>query len=168
MNPDTPNAFNGEAALSPMVLGLRVRNVQEAITFYGSIGFQQVMLVPDKAGNPLFCVMRYGSSSIVFEAVETEMPFADTTRERSIRQGPRGLGVTIGLDVPDLLPIYEKFRQSGCEIATEPTPQFFCEALFIGIDPFGYAWEFRQGFKERPPEDQIKEAQQAWVPTANE
>lgn len=58
-------------------------------------------------------------------------------RERDTRKGPWGLGVKIGLDVPDIEPIYRVFVEAGCEITAEPTKTFWCERLFNAIDPFG-------------------------------
>lgn len=95
-----------------MTIGLRVTDVRQALDFYDGIGFKQVMVVPDEQGNPVFCSMRYGSGFLVFDAVETEMPMPETQRERDMKKGPRGLGVKIGLEVPDIEPVYRHFKKS--------------------------------------------------------
>ena len=147
---------------SPLTLGLRVADVQQALDFYKGIGFEAVMVVPNEKGTPIFCAMRYGLSSIVFDGVETEMPMPDTQRERAMKKGPRGLGFKIGLEVPDIEPIYAHFKQASCEITCEPMEEFWCERLFTAIDPFGFEWQFTQGSKSGTTEETVEAAQQQW------
>ncbi|HET7639400.1 MAG TPA: VOC family protein [Ktedonobacteraceae bacterium] len=127
-----------------MTIGLRVSNVAAALAFYRKLGFTEDMVVPDRKGLPQFCHMRYGSSSLVFDAIDTEMPMPDTQRERDTKRGPLGLGVKIGIDVPDIEPMYQVFVEAGCTITAEPFTAFWTERAFNAIDPFGYQWEFRQ------------------------
>lgn len=148
--------------LSPMTIGLRVTNVQQALDFYTGMGFQATMVVPNKDGTPQFCHLRYGASSLVFDAVDSALPFPDSPRERAMKAGPRGLGVLLGLDVPDIAPLYQYFKDTGCEVTCEPTEAFWCDRLFIALDPFGYQWEFRQGSQERPVAEYVAAAQQEW------
>lgn len=147
---------------APMTIGLRITDVQQALDFYQAIGFKQVMMVPNKKGEPLFCVMLYGSSSLVFEGVETEVPMPETQRELEMKKGPRGLGLKIGLEVPDIEPIYRHFEKAGCKITCEPMEEFWCERLFTAIDPFDYEWQFTQGSKAMITEEQVEAAKQEW------
>lgn len=62
------------APLSPMAIGLRVADVRQALVFYRRLGFVEDMVVPDGDGRPQFCHMRYGTSSLVFDAIESELP----------------------------------------------------------------------------------------------
>src|SRR5688572_25064958 len=147
---------------TPMTIGLRVTDVQRALEFYQSIGFKPVMTAPNERGEPVFCAMSYGSSFLVFDGVETDLPMPDTQRERATRQGPRGLGVKIGIETPDIEPIYQHFRATGCEITCEPMEEFWCERLFTALDPFGYEWQFTQGSKTMSVEEQAEAARLQW------
>lgn len=145
-----------------MTLGLRVTDVQQALEFYERIGFKPVMITPDETGAPVFCAMSFGLSFLVFDAVDTPLPMPDTSRERALKRGPRGLGVKIGLEVTDIEPIYQHFRAMNCEITCEPMEEFWCERLFTGIDPFGYEWQFTQGSKSSSIDEQVEAAKQQW------
>lgn len=145
-----------------MTIGLRVTDVQQALDFYQGIGFKSVVTAPNERGEPVFCAMSYGPSYLVFDGVETELPMPDTPRERATRRGPRGLGVKISLEVPDIEPIYQHFSAMGCEITCEPMEEFWCERLFTAIDPFGYEWQFTQGSKAMSVEEQVEAAKQQW------
>jgi uncharacterized glyoxalase superfamily protein PhnB len=147
---------------SPMTIGLRVSDMRHAIDFYKGIGFEPIMTVPNDRGDPVFCVMRYGLSSLVFDAVDTELPMPETKRERQMRKGPRGLGLKIGLEVPSIEPIYQHFMKTKCEITCEPMEEFWCDWLFTGIDPYGYEWQFTQGSKPMTAGDQVDAAKQEW------
>ncbi|HET8625895.1 MAG TPA: VOC family protein [Thermomicrobiales bacterium] len=124
--------------------------MQRALDFYRRIGFVADMVVPGGDGRPQFCHLRYGASSLVFDAVATALPLPDTRRERDTRRGPLGLGLKIGLDVPDIEPIYRVFVEAGCDITAAPRQTYWCERLFNAIDPFGDQWEFRQTSADRP------------------
>lgn len=152
----------GDQSSVTMTLGLRVTDVEQALEFYEGIGFKPVMTTPDETGAPVFCAMSYGLSFLVFDAVETPLPMPDTPRERALKRGPRGLGVKIGLEVPDIEPIYQHFRAMSCEITCEPMEEFWCERLFTGIDPFGYEWQFTQGSKSDSIDEQVEAARQQW------
>ena len=149
---------------APLMVGLRVSDVQEASDFYRSIGFKQVGTIPgEPAGddNILMSFLAFGNSMLLVSALEGP-PYPDTERERNIKVGPRGLGVKIALSVPDLDAIYALFKDRGCEITTEPMEEFWGVTLFTALDPAGYEWQITQTIKEMTPEEGANAAKQAW------
>jgi uncharacterized glyoxalase superfamily protein PhnB len=146
------------------MVGLRVRNVREASKFYQSLGFSQVGEVPEDAGDGddiVLSFLAYGRSMLLISAIEG-LPYPDTARERSIRTGPRGLGVKVALTVQDLDAAYSTFKASGCEITTEPMEEFWGVRLFTALDPEGYEWQITQTIVEISPEEGAKAAKEAW------
>jgi len=154
-------ANNKEMPDAPLMIGIRVHSVEEAIHFYQSIGFKEHMSIPDEDGKLLMCILSYGSSVIEIGILEG-LPNPDTERERNVKEGPRGLGVKIGLVVPDLDAIYAYFEKTNCEITTEPMDEFWGDRLFTAIDPFGYEWQITQIVKEMTPDEQKEAGKKAW------
>lgn len=152
---------NEEMPDAPLMIGIRVHRVEEAIHFYQGIGFKEHMCIPDEDGNLLMCILSYGSSVIEVGILEG-LPNPDTERERNIKKGPRGLGVKIGLAVPDLDSIYEFFKERDCVITTEPMEEFWGDRLFTAIDPFDFEWQITQTVKEMTPDEQKEAGKKAW------
>jgi hypothetical protein len=76
-------------------VGLRVADVPAAMKFYGGLGFVEVGVVPNPAGEPVLAILEPAVVNLIVDAL-TGMPFPDSDRERQIQRGPRGLGVVIG------------------------------------------------------------------------
>lgn len=146
---------------APLMIGIRVHSVEEAIHFYQGIGFKKHMSIPDEHGKLLMCILSYGSSVIEVGILEG-LPNPDTERERNVKKGPRGLGVKIGLAVPDLDAIYEFFKERNCVITTEPMDEFWGDRLFTAIDPFDYEWQITQTVKEMTSYEQVEAGKKAW------
>jgi len=146
---------------APLMIGIRVHNVEESMDFYQGIGFKEHMRIPDEDGKLLMCILSYGSS-VIEVGILDGLPNPDTERERSVKQGPRGLGVKIGLTVPDLNAIYDFFKDRNCVITTEPMDEFWGDRLFTAIDPFGYEWQITQIVKEMTPHEQEEAGKKAW------
>lgn len=122
-------------------VGIRVPDVAEAMRFYRSLGFDEVGVVPGPDGRPVMAILSWGEVHLLLDALEG-MPFAETERERRVREGPRGLGVAIGLTVDDLDASLDLCRRGGCEVTAEPADQPWGDRVFECLDPWGYLWEF--------------------------
>jgi len=105
-------------------VGIRVPDVEQARTFYCGLGFEEVGTIPGPDGPPVLAILHWRGAHLILEALDG-MPFQDSTRERQIQEGPRGLGVAIGMSVDDLVSVYEYCQTHGCEITlsltTSPT-----------------------------------------------
>jgi uncharacterized glyoxalase superfamily protein PhnB len=90
------------------------------------------------------------------------MPFPDSARERRVQEGPRGLGVVIGLTVDDLEATYDYCTQAGCDITCEPMDEAWGDRVFACLDPFGYEWEFSHPLEGMAPADGLAAVQRSW------
>ena len=70
-----------------------------------------------------------------------------------IRKGPRGLGVTLTLLVPDLEKVYKAVEKAALEILLEPVDEFYGDRVFMFLDPDGYEWKISQVIRQVDPED---------------
>ena len=122
-------------------IGIRVADVAQAMVFYQGLGFELADTVPGPAGSPVLAVMVLDRFHLILDAL-VGLPFPDTEREKMIKQGPRGLGCVIGIEVPDLEPIHQHCVRSGCEITGPIQDQPWGERTFTCIDPHGYEWKF--------------------------
>jgi hypothetical protein len=85
------------------------------MVFYQGLGFALAATVPGPAGSPVLAVMVLDRFHLILDAL-VGLPFPDTDREKSIKNGPRGLGCVIGIEVPDLEATHQYCVRSGCEI----------------------------------------------------
>jgi uncharacterized glyoxalase superfamily protein PhnB len=145
----------------PFRVGLRVDDLPAATRFYGGLGFDEVGSVPDAEGKPVFVILEGGGVRLMVDALEG-MPFPDTDRERRTRQGPRGLGVTIGLEVEDLEATYEYCAAAGCEVTSEQMDEAWGDRVFACLDPFGYEWEFSHPFAEMEVAEGLDAVRENW------
>jgi uncharacterized glyoxalase superfamily protein PhnB len=122
-------------------VGIRVPDVEQARTFYCGLGFEEVGTIPGPDGPPVLAILHWRGAHLILEALDG-MPFQDSTRERQIQEGPRGLGVAIGMAVDDLVSVYEYCQTHGCEITSEPNDEPYGDRVFECFDPYGYLWEF--------------------------
>lgn len=142
-------------------VGLRVADVTAAADFYRGLGFEEAGRVPDAGGRPVFIILRRGEVRLLVDALQG-MPFPDTEREQRIQQGPRGLGVALGLRVDDLEAVYAYCLDNGCEITCEPMNESWGDRIFECVDPFGYLWEFFTPSHDLEPAAGLAATQDAW------
>jgi uncharacterized glyoxalase superfamily protein PhnB len=126
---------------APIRVGLRVPDVGAATTLYRTFGFASMGSVPLPDGDVAMAILRRGPLQLLVDALEG-IPFADTDRERLTKAGPRGLGVTVGLEVDDVDRAAEVARQGGCLITHDPEDAPWGERYVELEDAFGYAWKF--------------------------
>jgi uncharacterized glyoxalase superfamily protein PhnB len=122
-------------------LGIRVADVEQASSFYGGLGFDQIGVVPGPSGLPVLAVLVREGFHLILDAL-VGLPFPDSDRERTIKAGPRGLGCVIGLEVTNLQETYDYCTSHGTEITGPLQDQPWGERTFTCIDPFGYEWKF--------------------------
>ena len=131
-------------------IGIRVPDVEQASSFYRGFGFDEVGVVPGPSGSPVLAVL-------ILDALHG-LPFPDTDRERRIKEGPRGLGCVIGLEVADLQAIFDYCIERGLEITGPLQDQPWGERTFTCLDPFGYEWKFAV----KTGEGSVDDAADAW------
>lgn len=142
-------------------VGLRVSEVSEAARFYRGLGFTEVGTVPDDSGRALMTILDRDGVLLLVDAL-VGMPFAATERERQVQEGPRGLGVAVGLGVDDLAATYAYCRAEGCTITAEPRDTPYGDRVFECIDPFGYLWEISQPVAAVPVQEGLQSLQREW------
>ncbi|MGH9229184.1 MAG: VOC family protein [Acidimicrobiales bacterium] len=124
-------------------VGLRVEDVPAAAEFYRGLGFEDVGEVPAPDGSIVMVMLQRDGAMLIVDALEG-MPFPEGERERQVKEGPRGLGVAIGLGVDDLDTAISYCSAAGCTITSEPREEPYGDRVFECIDPFGYVWEMSQ------------------------
>jgi catechol 2,3-dioxygenase-like lactoylglutathione lyase family enzyme len=141
-------------------VGLRVNDVPAATRFYSGLGFEEIGRVPDPHGAPVLTILTHGETDLVVDALEG-LPFPDTPREQQTQQGPRGLGVVVGLRVDDLDATYAYCTGNDCPITCEPMDEAWGERIFSCLDPFGYEWEFSHPL-DSVPDDPTAAVHRNW------
>jgi uncharacterized glyoxalase superfamily protein PhnB len=56
----------------------------------------------------------------------------------------RGIGITMILQVENLLNIYDFVRLEQLQVLAEPADEFYGDRVFFFLDPFGYEWKISQ------------------------
>lgn len=142
-------------------IGLRVEDVQAAQSFYEGLGFSHTATISNAVGRPVLSILDGHGVTVMADALDG-LPFPDTTREREVQRGPRGLGVVAGLIVDELEATYRYFRQAGCHITSEPRNEPWGARVFSALDPFGFEWEIQQPIRGDQPLDAPAATQEAW------
>ena len=142
-------------------MGLRVADVVEAARFYRGLGFEDVAAVPGADGDPAMIMLQREGVMLIVDSLEG-MPFASTEREEHVKEGPRGLGVAIGLGVDDLDAAYAWCRDSSCDITSEPRVEPYGDRVFECVDPYGYLWEISQPVSEVAVDDAVDAVREQW------
>lgn len=110
---------------------------------------------------PVLAILHWRGAHLILEALDG-MPFQNSTREHQIQEGPRGLGVAIGMSVDDLASVYEYCQTHGCVITAEPNDEPYGDRVFECFDPYGYLWEFSMPIAEQDPERAVAETSNEW------
>lgn len=142
-------------------VGLRVVDVVAGADFYRGLGFDDVGTVPGPDARPVMVMLQREGVMLIVDALEG-MPFADSARERQVKEGPRELGVAIGLGVDDLDAVYDYCIAAGCTITSEPRVEAYGDRVFECIDPYGYVWEMSQPVAEVPADDAMDAVRAEW------
>jgi uncharacterized glyoxalase superfamily protein PhnB len=142
-------------------VGLRVSDVAEAAAFYRGLGFTDVGTVPGDDGRAVMTILQREGLLLLVDAL-VGMPFAPTERELQVQEGPRGLGVALGLGVDDLSVTYAYCRAQGCTLTAEPADTAYGDRVFECIDPFGYLWEMSQPVVSVPTHEALRALHEDW------
>jgi uncharacterized glyoxalase superfamily protein PhnB len=144
MEQPTPYATMGA------VLG--VKDMDQAIQFYQTLGFQLDTALPGSDGQLTVAFLTSGSSMLLLGRLD-ELHYEHPARAKQIRKGPHGLGVTLTLLVPDLEKVYNAVRSAGLEILLEPVDEFYGDRVFMFLDPDDYEWKISQTIRQVSPKE---------------
>ncbi len=142
-------------------VGLRVSDATKAANFYRGLGFIEVGKVPGDDGRAVMMILQREGVLLLVDAL-VGMPFAATEREHQVQNGPRGLGVALGLGVDDLAATYAYCQAQGCTITAEPADAAYGDRVFECIDPFGYLWEMSQPVAAVPTQEALRTLREDW------
>lgn len=139
-------------SLAPFGAVLGVKDIDQASQFYQkTLGFEQQFALPRADGQLTLAVLRAGTSALLLGRID-ELHYEHEERARKIRRGPRGLGITFTLVVPDVEKVYRAIKKAGCVILLEPVDEFYGDRIFMFVDPDGYEWKISQTIREVGPE----------------
>jgi uncharacterized glyoxalase superfamily protein PhnB len=149
-----PKAVKAEMpSLAPLGSVLGVKDIARASRFYEkTLGFQQQFALPRADGELTVAVLRFGASALLLGRLD-ELHYEHEERARTIRTGPRGLGITLTLQVPDVEQVYDAVKDAGGEVLLEPVDEFYGDRVFMFVDPDGYEWKISQTIQEVRPEE---------------
>jgi uncharacterized glyoxalase superfamily protein PhnB len=131
---------------------LGVKDIEQAIKFYQTLGFQLETALPSSDGQLTVAFLTFGTSMLILGRLD-ELHYEHKVRARMIRKGPHGLGVTLTLLVPDLEKVYKVVKKAGLEILLEPVDDFYGDRVFMFLDPDGYEWKISQTIRQVSPEE---------------
>jgi uncharacterized glyoxalase superfamily protein PhnB len=138
-----------------MAVVLTVEDVERASLFYQTLGFQQEMALQGDDGQLVHVTLRFGPNIFLLGRLGVTH-YVNEIRASQIGAGPRGLGVTLLIVVPDLQAVYNAVKAAGLEILLEPVDEYYGDRVFMVIDPFGYEWKIAQTIKQMSSEDVIQ------------
>ena len=137
---------------APMGTVLEVKDIEQAIKFYKTLGFQLDTALPGADGQLTVAFLTFGPSMLILGRLD-ELHYEHKVRARAIRKGPHGLGVTLTLLVPDLQKVYRAVKKARLEILLEPVDEFYGDRVFMFLDPDGYEWKISQTIQQVSPEE---------------
>jgi catechol 2,3-dioxygenase-like lactoylglutathione lyase family enzyme len=152
METTNTSSTGASAAFAPLGAVLGVRDIAQASRFYQTLGFREETALAGADGRLTVAILSYGSSTLLLGRLD-ELHYENQARAEQIRRGPAGLGVTLTLLVPDLLPIYSAVKEARLPILLEPVDEFYGDRVFVFLDPDGYEWKISQTIKDVPPEE---------------
>jgi uncharacterized glyoxalase superfamily protein PhnB len=134
---------------------LAVEDLERASLFYQKLGFQQEMALQGDDGQLVHVTLRFGPNILLLGRLSVTH-YTNEVRARAIGAGPRGLGVTLLIVVPDLQAVYDAVKGACLEILLEPVDEFYGDRVFMFLDPFGYEWKIAQTIQQMSPEEVIQ------------
>src|SRR5262245_36164702 len=134
----SPSSPGGGPTYLPLLGAVvAVENLEEASAFYQKLGFVQEMSLDGTDGRLIHVTLRFGSNVFMLGRLDASH-YEYRARTRLIQEGPRGLGVTFLIVVPDLKAVYEVVRAAGLKVLLEPRDEFYGDRVFLFVDPYGY------------------------------
>ncbi len=138
--------------LAPMATALAVDDIEAASAFYQKLGFEQTMTLPGPDGELAFAMLVCSTSALLL-GPSHELHYANEARTALFRKGPRGLGITMVLDVSGVDAIYEVVQEAQLEIILATVEEYYGERVFMFVDANGYEWKICQKTREVTPEE---------------
>jgi PhnB protein len=138
--------MNESTNIPSMIPVLAVDDIELAITFYENLGFCCEFSIPDETGSLVHAHLRNGDS-VVFLGRADVSHYSSQKRAEVIRtsiNSERGIGITMILQVENLLNIYDFVRLEQLQVLAEPADEFYGDRVFFFLDPFGYEWKISQ------------------------
>src|SRR5215468_10513399 len=103
---------SGTLTYSPLLgVVLAVEDMERASLFYQKLGFQQEMALQGGDGQLVHVTLRFGPNVLMLGRLGVTH-YANEVRAREIGAGPRGLGVTLLIVVPDLQAVYDAVKEA--------------------------------------------------------
>lgn len=131
----------------PLIPVLVVKDINQAISFYGKLGFseEKEYTFTDESNVAVHAQLRKGGS--VFFLGRQGVSYhqgqrADRVNNASLRE--RGLGITLILQTDKLEAIASIAQDEGLEILYGPADEWYGDRVFLFVDPFGYEWKISQ------------------------
>lgn len=137
--------------LAPLSTALAVDDVETASAFYQWLGFEQTMTLPRPEGGLAFAMLVLGTSALLLGPAD-DLHYRDETRTALFQRGPRGLGVSLVLDVPDVEAVYATVQDAGLDVIYDLSDEFYGERVFMFVDADGYEWKVCQRTEDVPPD----------------
>jgi uncharacterized glyoxalase superfamily protein PhnB len=138
-------------------VALAVEDVEEASRFYHDLGFREQFSLPDGSGGLALSILTREGSMLLLGPIE-EVHYAGPERTKLIQAGPRGLGITLILQVDDLDETYDLVRRSGLKVLVDPVEEYYGDRVFFFLDPYGYEWKVSQPVEDVTEEEVTQRA----------
>ncbi|MGI9431862.1 MAG: VOC family protein [Myxococcota bacterium] len=111
-----------------------------------AFGFEEVFRFPMEDGRIGHAELSFGGSIIMLASVYKEMGFASP-------QDLAGIHTQIQVAVDDVDAHFERARDAGAVVTSEPEDQFYGDRSYRATDPEGHRWVFSQHIRDVPPEE---------------
>ena len=138
--------MNENERVPSLIPVLAVEDIEEAVAFYKQLGFSEVFSIPDQKAQLVQAHLRKGDS-VLFLGRLGVSHYEGHERAATIKHSPsneRGIGITLILQVDNLVEIYDFVRSEKLHILAEPADEYYGDRVFFFIDPFGYEWKISQ------------------------
>ena len=142
--------MNETPEIPVMIPVLAVDDIELAITFYKNLGFCCEFSIPNETGNLVHAHLRNGNSVIFLGRLDISH-YAGKKRAEVMRtsiNADRGIGITLILQVENLLDVYDFVQLEQLQVLAEPADEYYGDRVFFFIDPFGYEWKISQPISE--------------------
>lgn len=144
---------------APIQPWIRVPDVRKALDFYSKLGFNKVFELPNPDGTLAMARLQTGTS--ILGLSPTNVPqTTNENREKAVRKGPLGTGVTLYTEVDDVKAAEAACKMAGLEFTSNLRDEFWGARVFSCLDPLGYEWMFGQTTKHLSPEEVLAAARQ--------
>lgn len=111
-----------------------------------AFGFEELFRFPMEDGRIGHAELSVGDSIVMLASVYEELGFASP-------QDLTGIHTQIQVAVDDVDAHFERARNAGAVVTSEPEDQFYGDRIYRAVDPEGHRWVFSQHVRDVPPEE---------------